>query len=260
MAINVGVDLKSSLKESCTSWLTGAAAVVETLYTGELLKLITSSVTVGGVVAIDAPLVHWTSINAEQDHIALAEACWRNPRKKSKVSCWAFRPWEYFVCYASGLPGGCSTVPFSRLPLTPRGLALRKLLGQAGFALSTVLVPNGKSLIEVHPGLVLLLLWIDTTPNAPFPVYKSRDAELRTDLGAFHNVLTNLGVAVPAAFANDDELDALVACYMADLFSQNKTVTIGDRRSGFVVLPDTMRVQQMKKDYSQLTAEWHLGD
>jgi predicted RNase H-like nuclease len=102
------------------------------------------------------------------------------------------------------------------------------------------------AVIEVHPALAMLLWWRQRR-SEPFPQYKRGPSASR--LAALQEILDTLSSCLPMAEAvlaaaqadpprADDYLDAAVAYELGVRFAAGTTHTVGDRVSGFIVLPD----------------------
>ncbi len=106
--------------------------------------------------------------------------------------------------------------------------------------------PTGPMLIEVHPAFALLQWWRRADKTAHVPAYKASGRKRRLHavmqlldvVGPELRGLGRLRTALEGRVAGpDDLLDAAVAHEVAMRFAERTTTTVGNVRSGFIVLP-----------------------
>lgn len=210
-------------------------------------------------IAVDAPLTFAAAeLFANRESPAGDISTLAAVENWRKVNCWTTRPWEKFVGQAL-LDDALKNVlwqeqarknkrvvrkpvinvkGFGGLDLSIRGLWLRRLLEGLGFTLTDACGSKPLQLIEVHPALALALWWQERRTGL-FPNYKS---DWPNSVKPLVELLKEVNNRTPDedAFANEDDLDCFVAWLTAWFFHENKTVTLGCLRDGFVVVPRTL--------------------
>lgn len=254
-----GLDLKSSFTTGrSTLWHDlPPAKPFRFKRTEELLPFLQATTPVSPkTIAVDAPLTFAAAgLFANRERIAEDISTLATVEGWRDVNCWTTRPWEKFVWKPlrddslkdvlwqekvrknkrkDRIPV-INVKGFGGLDLSIRGLWLRRLLEGLGFTLADACGDQPFQLIEVHPALALALWWQERRTTL-FPDYKSA---WRTSVDPLVALLKEVDGRTPDTFANDDALDCFVAWLIAWYFHEDRTVTLGCLRDGFVVVPRT---------------------
>jgi len=95
--------------------------------------------------------------------------------------------------------------------LTKRGIKLRKILEKKGY-----------KVIEVYPGATQDILKV---------------ARKNVSLKKLRSGLKKLGIKVERRELTHDELDAVTAAFTGYLHLKGKTISLGDKKEGVIVVP-----------------------